>query len=114
MNAEEMLAGILIPMSFFALVFGIVYMMKKENLAMIEKGMNPRETRPRPAPYRNLKWGLLLIGAGTGLTLAYIITQFVLHVDDPALWFGFIFIGGGVGLVLSYKVEKREILDKEK
>ena len=109
-----MLAGILIPMSFFALVFGIVYMMKKENLAMIEKGMNPKETKPRPAPYRNLKWGLLLIGAGSGLTLAYFITQFVLHVDDPALWFGFIFIGGGVGLVLSYRVEKKEILDKEK
>ena len=38
MHATEMLVAVLIPLSFFALVFGIVYMHKRENLAMIEKG----------------------------------------------------------------------------
>ena len=82
-------------------------------MAMIEKGMNPKEFSNRPAPYRNLKNGLLLFGAGAGLALANFITQYVLHDDEnPALWFALIGIGGGLGLIASYKIEKRELLDK--
>lgn len=113
MGPAEMLTSIMVPLSFFALVFGIVYLHKRENLAMIEKGMNPKEKINRPAPYTNLKWGLLLVGAGIGLTLAYFITQYVLHDhEDPALWFAFTAIGGGLGLIGSYRVEKKELLDK--
>ncbi len=113
MHATEMLVAIMVPLTLCALVFGIIYLVKKENLAMIEKGMNPKEKMPRPAPYHNLKWGLLLIGAGTGMALAFFISRYVLHTDDPSLWFAFIPIGGGAGLVLSYKIEKKEILDKK-
>jgi hypothetical protein len=73
--------------------------------------MNPKEFANRPAPYRNLKWGLLLVGAGIGLALAYFVTQYILHVDDPALWFSFIGIGGGAGMIGSYRIEKKELLD---
>ena len=112
MNATEMLTAIMVPLSFFALIFGIVYLQKRENLAMIEKGMNPRDKINRPAPYTNLKWGLLLVGAGIGLTLAYFITQYMLHdYENPALWFAFIAIGGGLGLISSYRIEKKELLD---
>ncbi|HLK30481.1 MAG TPA: DUF6249 domain-containing protein [Puia sp.] len=106
----------LIPISiclgFFAMVFGIVYMHKRQNLAMIEKNMDPRIKEHRPTTYQNLKWGLLLVGSGIGLALAYIVTQYVLRTDDPALWFAFIAIGGGIGLILSHRVEKKELLDK--
>ncbi len=113
MQATEMLAAVLIPLGFFLLVFGIIYMHKRENLAMIDKGMNPKEFANRPAPYRNLKWGLLLIGSGTGLLVAYFITQYVIHdYENPALWFALIAIGGGIGLIYSYKIEKKELLDK--
>jgi choline-glycine betaine transporter len=108
MHAPEMLVAVLIPLGFFLMIFGIVYMYKRENLAMIEKGMNPKENRNRPAPYKNLKWGLLLIGAGIGLSLAYFITQYILHdYENPALWFALIAIGGGLGLYYSYKMEKK-------
>ena len=50
----------------FAMVFGIYYLKTRQNLAMIEKGMNPKEFANRPAPYKNLKWALLLIGAVPG------------------------------------------------
>ena len=114
MHGGEMLIPILVPLGFFALIFGIVYMKSRENLAMVEKGMNPKEWANRPAPYRNLKWGLLLIGAGVGLMLAYFITQYMLHDDEnPALWFSFIGIGGGLGLVGSYRIEKKELLDNK-
>ena len=66
---------ILIPLTLFAggfaMTFGIVYLRTRQNLAMIERGMNPKEFANRPAPYRNLKWGLLIMGAGIGLLLAY-------------------------------------------
>jgi hypothetical protein len=109
-------AEVLVPISFLlgvpAMIFGIVYMNKKENLAMIEKGMNPKEWANRPAPYKNLKWGLLLIGSGVGLMLAYFITQYMLHDEEnPALWFALIAIGGGIGLLGSYRIEKKELLD---
>ena len=97
------------------MIFGIVYLRTKQNMAMIEKGMNPKEKQThRPTPYLNLKWGLLLVGAGIGLALAYIITQYVIRdTEDPALWFAFIAIGGGLGLIQSYRIEKKEVLDKE-
>lgn len=121
MHATEMLTAIMIPLAFFALVFGIVYLHKRENLAMIEKGMNPKDKINRPAPYTNLKWGLLLVGAGAGLLVAYILSEYVLirqdkfgrySNDNPAVYFALIAIGGGFGLISSYRVEKKELLGK--
>lgn len=120
MHGTEMLVAILIPISFFAMIFGIVYMFKKENLAMIEKGMNPKNRLPdRPVPYKNLKWGLLLVGSGTGLLLAFFLDQFILgenrdyHNDSRAfIYFALLAIGGGLGLIRSYSVEKAELLNK--
>lgn len=119
MHGGEILVPIFICLGFFAMVFGIVYMSKRENLAMIEKGMNPKEYANRPAPYRNLKWGLLLVGAGAGLLVAYILDQYVLignskyhDNDNEAIYFALIAIGGGLGLISSYRVEKKELLDK--
>jgi drug/metabolite transporter (DMT)-like permease len=101
---------ILASLGLFIMVFGIRYLMSRENLAMIEKGLNPKDKIYRPAPYNNLKWGLLLLGAGVGLALSYFITQYMLHdTENPALWFAFIAIGGGAGLIASYWVEKKEL-----
>jgi hypothetical protein len=100
---------VIFSLSLFFLIFGIRYLMSRENLAMLEKGMNPKEKIRRPAPYANLKWGLLLFGAGLGLALSYFITQYMLHDDNPALWFAFIAMGGGSGLIYSYRVEKKEL-----
>jgi hypothetical protein len=113
MQPGEAITFIIIVLSFFMLIFGIVYLQKRENLAMLEKGHNPKVKVNRPAPYSNLKWGLLLMGSGIGLALAYLITQYMLHdFENPALWFAFIAIGGGAGLIASYRVEKRELLDR--
>src|SRR5437588_6087760 len=67
------MAGIIISVGFFAMVFGIVYLYKRERMAMIERGMDPRRYKHQSAPFQNLKWGLLLIGAGVGLFLAYML-----------------------------------------
>jgi hypothetical protein len=110
------LAGILVPLGFFAMIFGIVYLNKREKLSMIERGMDPRSYKPQSAPYQNLKWGLLLIGSGVGLFLAFILDHTIFrYMDDEAffLYVALIAIFGGAGLVLSYRIEKKEVLDKD-
>ena len=113
MQAPEMLVAVLIPLGFFLMIFGIIYMYKRENLAMIEKGMNPKEFANRPAPYKNLKWALLLVGAGAGLFAAYILNTYLFQNlrghdhENPAIYFSLIAIGGGVGLYNSYRIEKK-------
>lgn len=113
---------ILSSLALFAMIFGLRYMSNKEKMAMIEKGMDPqmKHLRPRPAPFVNLKWGLLFVGAGLGLFVAYLLDNFVLYRmhnnydsdANVAIYFALIAIGGGLGLIVSYRVEKKELLDK--
>jgi hypothetical protein len=125
MSGPEVIIPTVMFVGGFATIFGIYYLRTRQNLAMIEKGMNPREFANRPAPYKNLKWALLLIGAGVGLFLAYILDFYVLnttyttevyngrtyrHRDydgAPAIYFALIAIGGGLGLFGSYRMEKK-------
>lgn len=109
------MAGIVISLGLFAMIFGIVYLHKRERMAMIERSMDPRRYRPQAAPFQNLKWGLLLIGGGTGLLLAFLLDTLVFkYADDtPGLYFALIAIMGGLGLFLSYRIEKKEIDKKE-
>lgn len=109
------LIPIMISLGAFAMVFGITYLKTRENLAMIEKNMNPKEFANRPAPYRSLKMGLLFLGAGLGLLIAYIIDLNVSRRHDSApIYFSLIAIGGGLGLIGSYAVEKKEWLNLKK
>ena len=79
MNGPEVLIPLTIFAGGFAMIFGIYYLKTRQNMAMIEKNMNPKEFADRPAPYKNLKWALLLIGAGIGLFLAYLLDNYVLY-----------------------------------
>jgi hypothetical protein len=116
-HAKELgvLVAILVPIALFAMVFGIVYLAKRERMAMIERGMDPRRYKPQSAPFQNLKWGLLLIGSGAGLFLAYILDKTAFsrigQMEDggnTAIYFALIAIFGGLGLFLSYQIEKKE------
>ena len=111
---------IISSVSLFAMIFGIRYLGNKENMAMIEKGLDPKiKAERRPAPFRNLKTGLLLVGAGIGLFLAYFLDNFVLYnvrhglandYNEGAnvpIYFALIAIGGGIGLILSYRIERK-------
>ncbi|MDR3697016.1 DUF6249 domain-containing protein [Mucilaginibacter sp.] len=109
------MAGIVISTGFFAMIFGIVYLYKRERMAMIERGMDPRRYKPQSAPFQTLRWGLLFIGAGVGLFLAYVLGHTVFSkigdMDDGgnvAIYFALIAIFGGSGLFLSYRMEKKE------
>jgi hypothetical protein len=108
MGGPEILVPITLFAGSFAMVFGIVYLKTRENMAMIEKGMNPKQYANRPAPFRSLKAGLLFLGAGLGLFVAYLIDHFMSGDNQEAIYFSLIAIGGGLGLISSYAVEKKE------
>src|SRR6185503_11117981 len=122
MHGAEVLIPLTIFAGGFAMIFGIVYLRTRQNMAMIEKGMNPKEFANRPAPYKNLKWALLLMGADAGLLVAYMLDVYAFqnvwtetfngrtyrnHDENPAIYFALIAIGGGLGLFGSYKMEKK-------
>jgi hypothetical protein len=123
---------IIMTLAICALLFGIRYMRNRETLAMVEKGLDPhyKPEKPRPAPFRSLKWGLLLVGVGLGLFVAYLLDNTVLYKvghyvshfgggdeevngANVSIYFALIAIGGGLGLITSYRIEKKELLDKE-
>lgn len=107
-----LLIPILVPLGFFAMIFGIIYLYKKENLAMVEKGMNPRQSSgpEGPKPFSYLKWGVLLVGAGLGLLLAYVLDRALPHAQDSeVLYFALIIVGGGIGLIISHKMEMKAL-----
>lgn len=109
MHGAAMLIPILVPLGSFAMIFGIVYLRTRENMAMIEKGMNPKRYANMPAPFRSLKTGLLFLGAGFGLLIAYLIDNGTHTPHEPApVYFSLIAIGGGLGLIGSYITEKKE------
>ena len=112
-HAKELgvLVAIIVPIAMFAMIFGIVYLSKRERMAMIERGMDPRRYKPQSAPFQNLKWGLLLIGSGLGLFLAFLLDHTVFNKyddDNPAIYFALIAIFGGLGLFFSYLIEKKD------
>jgi len=121
MGAQELgvLIPILVPISMFAMVFGIVYLSKRERMAMIERGMDPRLNKPKSSGHNTiaLTSGLLLIGAGIGLFLAYWLDHTVFksfnEEDNPAIYFALIAIFGGAGLFLSYHIEKKDTIKRE-
>jgi hypothetical protein len=121
MQGPEILVPITLFAGGFAMIFGIAYLKTRENLAMVEKGMNPKQQYNRPAPFKSLKLGLLLLGAGLGLLLAFIIDAsmtprgaFPRHDDaNAAIYFALIAMGGGLGLITSYAIERKYLIDRK-
>lgn len=100
----------------FGMIFGIRYLVSKERMAMIERGINPNEGQSAPKPFLSLKFGLLLVGLGLGLLVA-LLTVVILHPAENnavAVYFGFISIFGGLGLICSYLVEKKWLDEQQR
>ena len=115
MDSSHALVPIVLFISMALTLFGIFYMRNKENMALIERGINPRESYKKFGSLTYLKYGLLMIGAGIGLLSAYLIDESMpkgslgIGPERPALYFSLIGICGGVGLVISYFIEKKEM-----
>ena len=111
---------ILIPLSMFAAIFGIVYLYfttrNKERLALIEKGAEATiftKGKTHTAPFWKvfiLNLSLLLMGIGTGIFIASILEK-GLGVDEGIAYPATIFLMAGAALFLGFTMTKN--LDKD-
>ncbi|MEX8547712.1 MAG: DUF6249 domain-containing protein [Mucilaginibacter sp.] len=119
MNNIALLIPILVPLGLFAMIFGIYHLKNKERMTMIERGMDPNADLPKQRqsnPAFTLTFGLLLIGSGLGLFIAFMLNQWVFTdrgIDSDAVYFGLIAIFGGIGLLISYFIENKANKQKE-
>ena len=93
----------LIPIVFFAMVFGIVYILvrRKERLSMIEKGTDANIFKTKSHVPAELKWGLLFVGIGVGIILGRIFAEYT-KLGEEASYFSMICLFGGLSLVIYH------------
>ncbi len=107
-----MAEDILIPLVVFATVFGVVYVIisarNRERMAMIEKGVNPKDfmTERRPNSYGVVKWALLLAGIGFGLFIGSLLETYTSIQEEPAYFASALFFGGA-GLFIAFLIAKK-------
>jgi hypothetical protein len=103
MNSE-----FLIPIAFFAMVYGIVYLLirRKERLTLIEKGMDASIFDSKKNEPSSLKWGLLLVGFGVGILLGKVLAVYSCLDEEPA-FFSMICLFGGIGLILFHIIARK-------
>ncbi|HPE85935.1 MAG: hypothetical protein M0O94_05455 [Bacteroidales bacterium] len=99
----------LIPLGFFALVYGMVYLnaRKKERLALLEYNKDASIFQAGKVKNVALKWGLLLMGIGIGFLLANVLIRSE-RMEEEAAYFSMSFLFGGFGLVASYIIDLAE------
>ena len=102
MNAE-----VLIPISVFAMVFGIVYLVvrKKERMALIEKGLTTDVLDTHRYSLSSLKWGLVFLGVGIGILVGRILAEYTTLGEEES-FFSMVFLFGGLSLLVFYFIEK--------
>jgi len=107
--------GVLLPIIICLGAFVMVVYLRKfknmERMAIIDKGLDPglfkkEEWVTSPA----LRFGLLLIGAGLGLIMGYLLDS-EFYMDEVG-YFAMLFIFGGIGLVVAYLIEEKKTRGK--
>ena len=105
---------IIIPITFFASIFGIIYVFfmtrNKERLAMIEKGLDVSQLTKRHGnqnslSYWAIKVGFLMVGLALGIFVGSLAAQGLMGEEEayPTM----ILLFGGLALIASYFVEKK-------
>jgi hypothetical protein len=105
--------AIVIPVSFFAFVFAMLYVYlttrNKERMAMIEKGADPTifKVPSEPSKFVTLKFGLFFMGLAIGVLFGNILEAYT-ELDDGAAYISMIFLFGGLGLVAGYWFQSKK------
>lgn len=107
----EDIAGVLVPIVFFAMIFGIVYLVfssrNRERMALIERGADPTlfESRKNGVVGGVMKIGLFFMGVGVGIVVAYFLIS--IGMKEEAAYPAMIFLFGGLALILSYVWQRK-------
>lgn len=104
--------SILIPVSLFSAIFGIVYLYfstrNKERLALIEKGADASIFRKNGNSFQRvilLNLALLFMGIGAGVFIALLLATYT-SLDKGAVYPAMIFLMAGTSLFIGFKMTK--------
>lgn len=113
--------GILIPLSFFAMVFGIVYVTvvsrHKEKMNMMEKGILPAEMekgKKESQIVESRKGGLVVLGVGIGLIIGAYIQSLDTFLQDGIAIGASICVFVGIALIVNYVLQQKDLQNSEK
>ena len=103
------LTPILVLLIIFGFIYGIVSLgiKRKERMALLEKGADPKTFYSEPMRITTLKWGLFLIGIAIGIFLGNILSATTV-LDEEVAYFSMIFLFGGLALVISHFMERSQ------
>ena len=100
---------VMIPITFFATVFGIFYLYyttrNRERLALIEKGADASIFKEEKNMRGSLKFGMLFVGVSLGIIVGSIV-EALTRLEEPVAYFSMIFFFGGLSLIIFYFLEK--------
>jgi len=100
--------GILVPISFFAMVAVVVYILSDRNIkkTLIQHGANARMLKMDQKCNSSLKFGMLLVGVGLGILLGDYAAK-VTNLYTEAAYFSMISLFGGIALVIYHFIIER-------
>lgn len=88
-----------------------------ERMAMIEKGVSPADFRGtslremiRANPLSNLKWGLIALFVGIGLTVANMLDR-NFYLSD-SIYPSSMLIAGGIALIIFYFIASKQMKEE--
>ncbi|MFN8355129.1 MAG: DUF6249 domain-containing protein [Spirosomataceae bacterium] len=108
---DEILRDFLVSIAAIAAIFGILYVIfltrHRERMALMEKGLSPRDfNNPNSILSATLRYGLLLIGIAIGIMLGNTVAR-LFDVPRQGAFIAMMFLFGGISLIVSYLIEKR-------
>jgi hypothetical protein len=91
-----------------SLAYIIITTRHKEKMALLEKGLDPKEyLKDRFLP-NALRAGMIFLGIGLGFLAAFLLDEFIITTNDnPAIYPGMILIFGGISQILFYNIYKK-------
>jgi len=103
----ENLVHVLVPLGGCVMIFGIVYVVitanNRENMAMIQQGMNPKESAGKS--HSKLRIALLMTFVPIGILVGNLVhAHFGIDAEPAAVVFAFLM--GGLALVATYFIER--------
>lgn len=105
MEITQTLEDILVPLAFFsAVVLSLYFYFRtrhQERMAMIDKGFELKEKKPRS--HQTLKTGIFFIGISLGLFFGYLLKKFTI-IDEVIAFFTMILLFGGISLVVNHYI----------
>ena len=109
--------GVMIPIvaivGGLSLGFAGFYLRYRERMEMIARGIDISKLDSPKRPKNRLRSAFIVLGAGIGLLLAYVLCNTAIVDSHPGedhtvIYFGFVATFVGLGMVLSHVLEKKE------